>query len=91
MSINAPRGSGPTLRKHPYEEVQVGARTSTTGAGVIEAGAGQVVVGSGKRFFEGGVIRRHWSLSTRRISAPESCTSPTARLHLKSLEDRGTS
>jgi quercetin dioxygenase-like cupin family protein len=55
IMIDAPPGSSPTLHEHPYEEeivVQEGALKFTAGAGVIEAGAGQVVVGSRKRFFE---------------------------------------
>ncbi len=44
---NTPPGKGPSLHKHPYEEVfivQEGHLTVTVGEATIEASAGQIVV-----------------------------------------------
>jgi dihydrofolate reductase len=48
-----------------------------------------VVVGSGKRRFEEGVIGRRWSLSTPRCSAPVSSTSPTGRRTAETISGWG--
>lgn len=45
--VNVPPGGGPSLHRHPYEEVflvQEGTATFTAGDDMIEVGGGQVVV-----------------------------------------------
>lgn len=61
--INAPTGHGPSLHRHPYEEIFVvhsGTGTFTVGSSQVQAGAGDVVIapaGTAHQFINSGSER----------------------------------